>query len=103
MASAHDSGRSARWDDWLDRLKRARLVLAAAAIVFAGLWLAGLLLFRLLYYIIPFALSLAILGVRELVLGMRGTPPPPVATIPSIAPTDIVTPTDAPAEKTEVH
>ena len=31
--------------------------------------LAGLLLFRLLYYIIPFALSLAILGVRELWLG----------------------------------
>ena len=34
--------------------------------------LAGLLLFRLLYYIIPFALSLAILGVRELVLATRG-------------------------------
>ena len=32
--------------------------------------LAGLLLFRLLYYITPFALSLVILGVRELVLGM---------------------------------
>jgi len=32
--------------------------------------LAGLLLFRLLYYIIPFALSLAILGVRELWLGV---------------------------------
>jgi glycosyltransferase 2 family protein len=32
--------------------------------------LAGLLLFRLLYYIIPFALSLVILGVREVVLGM---------------------------------
>jgi hypothetical protein len=32
--------------------------------------LAGLLLFRLLYYIIPFALSLIILGVRELWLGM---------------------------------
>ena len=31
---------------------------------------AGLLLFRLLYYIIPFALSLAILGVRELWLGV---------------------------------
>ena len=33
--------------------------------------LAGLLLFRLLYYIIPFALSLVILGVRELWLGRR--------------------------------
>ena len=34
--------------------------------------LAGLLLFRLLYYIIPFVISLAILGVRELLLS-RGT------------------------------
>ena len=32
--------------------------------------LAGLLIFRLLYYIIPFALSLAILGVRELMLSL---------------------------------
>ncbi|MGE3146071.1 MAG: UPF0104 family protein [Pseudorhodoplanes sp.] len=32
--------------------------------------LAGLLLFRLLYYIIPFMLALAILGIREIVLGM---------------------------------
>jgi uncharacterized membrane protein YbhN (UPF0104 family) len=32
--------------------------------------LAGLLLFRLLYYVIPFALSLLILGVRELWLGL---------------------------------
>jgi len=31
--------------------------------------LAGLLLFRLLYYIIPFALSLIILGTREILLG----------------------------------
>jgi uncharacterized membrane protein YbhN (UPF0104 family) len=31
--------------------------------------LAGLLLFRLLYYVIPFALALAILGVREVLLG----------------------------------
>ena len=30
--------------------------------------LAGLLLFRLLYYIMPFVLALAMLGVRELVL-----------------------------------
>src|SRR5262245_5728738 len=64
--------------------------------------LAGLLLFRLLYYIIPFALSLGILGVRELALAMRGTPPPPAATVPSIAPTEIA-PSDAPAEKTEVR
>jgi uncharacterized membrane protein YbhN (UPF0104 family) len=32
--------------------------------------LAGLLLFRLLYYVLPFALSLLILGVRELWLGV---------------------------------
>lgn len=32
--------------------------------------LAGLLLFRLLYYIVPFALALAILGIREIILGM---------------------------------
>ena len=32
--------------------------------------LAGLLLFRLLYYVIPFALSLLILGLRELWLGV---------------------------------
>ncbi len=31
--------------------------------------LAGLLLFRVLYYIIPFALALTVLGTRELVLG----------------------------------
>jgi hypothetical protein len=36
--------------------------------------LAGLLLFRLLYYIAPFVLSLLILGLRELVLAVR--PPP---------------------------
>jgi uncharacterized membrane protein YbhN (UPF0104 family) len=33
--------------------------------------LAGLLLFRLLYYIVPFAISLAILGIRELIPGLR--------------------------------
>jgi glycosyltransferase 2 family protein len=38
--------------------------------------LAGLLLFRLLYYVIPFAISLAVLGARELLLsrGMRQLP-----------------------------
>jgi uncharacterized membrane protein YbhN (UPF0104 family) len=42
--------------------------------------LAGLLLFRLLYYIIPFALSLLILGLREVVLAVgasRSRPPGP--------------------------
>jgi len=37
--------------------------------------LAGLLLFRLLYYIIPFVISLAILGVRELLLGRNSRRP----------------------------
>jgi glycosyltransferase 2 family protein len=53
--------------------------------------LAGLLLFRLLYYFVPFALSLAILGSRELLLAVRGTPPPPVERLPSLAPTDVET------------
>ena len=36
--------------------------------------LAGLLLFRLLYYVIPFALSLLILGARELMLWLAIRP-----------------------------
>jgi uncharacterized membrane protein YbhN (UPF0104 family) len=40
--------------------------------------LAGLLLFRLLYYIIPFTISLLILGIREVML-LVGTPRPPPA------------------------
>jgi uncharacterized membrane protein YbhN (UPF0104 family) len=41
--------------------------------------LAGLLLFRLLYYVAPFGLSLLILGGRELLLGLTGraAPRPP--------------------------
>ncbi len=35
--------------------------------------LAGLLLFRLLYYLLPFAIALAILGSREIWLNMKGT------------------------------
>src|SRR5215470_3334561 len=38
--------------------------------------LAGLLLFRLIYYVVPFALSLAILGVRERLQAPRGPPSP---------------------------
>ena len=34
--------------------------------------LAGLLLFRLLYYVVPLVLSLMILGGRELLLGLPG-------------------------------
>ena len=33
--------------------------------------LAGLLLFRLVYYVIPFALALVVLGIREIVLNLR--------------------------------
>jgi uncharacterized membrane protein YbhN (UPF0104 family) len=47
--------------------------------------LAGLLLFRLLYYIIPFTLSLAILGVRELVLSIAATRARRRSTKPAIA------------------
>jgi uncharacterized membrane protein YbhN (UPF0104 family) len=39
--------------------------------------LAGLLLFRLLYYIVPFVISLVILGVRELMLGLDVKPRAP--------------------------
>ena len=57
------------------------------AAMLVGLWqfdkprlLAGLLLFRLLYYIVPFVLSLVVLGVREVLWGMhwREQPPPKV-------------------------
>jgi uncharacterized membrane protein YbhN (UPF0104 family) len=34
--------------------------------------LAGLLLFRVLYYLTPFAIALVILGVREILLNMKG-------------------------------
>ena len=57
--------------------------------------LAGLLLFRLLYYIIPFALSLLILGGRELFLAVRGASPPPLEPLPSLAPTEVGTSPDA--------
>ena len=49
--------------------------------------LAGLLLFRLLYYLVPFALALVLLGIREAQLGLRapGTLPPP-QTVEAAAP-----------------
>src|SRR5215813_10681686 len=61
--------------------------------------LAGVLLFRLLYYIVPFACSLLILGVRELVLALRGAPPPHIERIPSLAPTEVATRPEASEEK----
>ena len=49
--------------------------------------LAGLLLFRLLYYVVPFVLSLAVLGTREILLsrGMRRLSP---AVTPPLGDTD---------------
>src|SRR6185312_8444240 len=43
--------------------------------------LAGLLLFRLLYYIVPFALALAILGGREIIKGVFSARVPSLATM----------------------
>jgi hypothetical protein len=58
------------------------------AAMFVALWqfdredlLAGLLLFRLLYYIIPFALALAILGIREIVQSIMAPDAPHVEDI----------------------
>ena len=52
------------------------------AAMLVGLWqydredlLAGMLLFRVLYYITPFVLSLLILGAREILLGGRAVAP----------------------------
>ncbi len=64
--------------------------------------LAGLLLFRLLYYIVPFALSLVILGGREAILGLRGRRAPPAAVpLAPAAPTDADATTDACEKKTK--
>ncbi|MBX6426218.1 MAG: UPF0104 family protein [Variibacter sp.] len=56
------------------------------AAMLVGLWqfdreqlIAGMLLFRLLYYIIPFALALVILGVRELWFNLTQKQPPAAA------------------------
>jgi glycosyltransferase 2 family protein len=48
--------------------------------------LAGLLLFRLLYYIVPFVLSLIILAGRELSLSLRSASAPPAPPAPQIEP-----------------
>jgi glycosyltransferase 2 family protein len=61
--------------------------------------LAGLLLFRLLYYIVPFAISLLILGARELVLLLRGAARPPLEPLPSLAPTEVGNSPDARQEQ----
>jgi uncharacterized membrane protein YbhN (UPF0104 family) len=51
--------------------------------------LAGLLLFRLLYYIAPFVLSLAILGGRELCLSLFRRPPALDAVVPPASVSDV--------------
>jgi uncharacterized membrane protein YbhN (UPF0104 family) len=78
------------------------------ASMLVGLWqfekaelFAGLLLFRLLYYIVPFALSLLILGGRELVLGLRGTRSPIAS--PPIEPGEIIRSEEAREERTDVR
>jgi uncharacterized membrane protein YbhN (UPF0104 family) len=49
--------------------------------------LAGLLLFRLLYYVTPFMLALAILGIREIMIATRGNGSlPPPQTVETAAP-----------------
>jgi glycosyltransferase 2 family protein len=76
------------------------------AAMLVGLWqfdredlLAGLLLFRLLYYVTPFAISLLILGARELLLMLHGTRSPPVPPLPSLVPTDVANVPEAPPNK----
>ena len=63
--------------------------------------LAGLLLFRLLYYIVPFALSLLILGGREVLLGLRASRARAAALTPTVA-ADAAKPADLRARKTDV-
>jgi len=62
--------------------------------------LAGLLLFRLLYYIVPFAIALLILGSREIWLNISGTrhagPPKKITSVTAPIRTEIE------AEKTDV-
>lgn len=55
--------------------------------------LAGLLIFRVLYYLVPFAFALVVLGAREIWLGTRGAatlpqphPNPEFTTVPAAAP-----------------
>ena len=74
------------------------------AAMLAGLWqfdkeqlVAGLLLFRLLYYFIPFGLALAILGLRELwVSSMRKSSPQMAAPDPVV---DSMSSREAPASR----
>jgi two-component system, OmpR family, phosphate regulon sensor histidine kinase PhoR len=66
MAVTHDSGRSSRSDDWGGRLRRARPMLAAAAAVFAVLWLIGALA------PLPAVIAFALVAVVAVVAAGRG-------------------------------
>jgi uncharacterized membrane protein YbhN (UPF0104 family) len=48
--------------------------------------IAGLLLFRLLYYLVPFVLALFILGVREVLCARNKKPPRRLETVEVAAP-----------------
>lgn len=67
--------------------------------------LAGLLLFRVLYYLVPFALALMILGVREALLNARGARdkiklhPVPSAAAPIVSEMVAVEVKDKPADR----
>jgi hypothetical protein len=64
--------------------------------------LAGLLLFRLLYYIVPFAISLLILGGREILLALRASRARAAATAPTV-PVEAGKPADARERKMDVR
>ena len=55
-----DSSSSSFFAPWPDRLRHSAIIL-----------LAGMLLFRVLYYITPFVISVILLTLRELILGAR--------------------------------
>ncbi len=61
---------------------------------------AGLLLFRVLYYLVPFAIALSILGTREIWLSMRRAKAP--AELPDLPVTAPIK-TELEAEKTDRH
>src|SRR5262249_25307566 len=65
--------------------------------------LAGGPLVPLLYYLVPFALSLPTPGAREVVLALRGVSRPPLRLLPSIAPTDVATSAEPPRRQGEKH
>ena len=61
---------------------------------------AGLLLFRVLYYLVPFAIALSILGTREVWLSMRRAKVP--AALPDVPATAPIK-SELEAEKTDRH